>query len=76
MADLETTIRELLGDSINRLDQFQKEQVAKITRKVEDFTRSAIREEIQRMEGEIADLRARIARLEAERVEATEQVES
>ncbi|MGH9457418.1 MAG: hypothetical protein ACRD2J_07225 [Thermoanaerobaculia bacterium] len=75
MANLESMLRDVLGDSWGRLDHFQKEQVAKITGKVEDLARQAVRDEIQRLSGEIADLRARVARLEEERVEAAEQVE-
>lgn len=74
MADLDATLRELFGDSLNKLDQFQKDKVERITQKMNEMVRGAVREEIQKLTAEVADLRARVARLEEERVEATDHV--
>lgn len=74
MAEFDAMLRELFGDSINRLDQFQKDQVSRITQKVHEIVRGAVREELQKLTAEVSDLRARVARLEAERVEATDHL--
>ena len=62
-------LREVLGDSWNKLTQFQGDQVKKLTNRFGDLTREALKEELARLNGEINDLRARVAKLEAERAE-------
>lgn len=74
MADLDATLRELFGDSLSKLDQFQKDKVQKITAKMHEMVRAAVRDELQKLREEVSDLRERVARLEAERVEATDHV--
>jgi len=75
--DFESMLREVLGDSWNKLTQFQSDQVKKLTNRFSDLTREALKEELARLNGEINDLRARVARLEAERAEnAAESVET
>jgi polyhydroxyalkanoate synthesis regulator phasin len=74
--DFESMLREVLGDSWNKLTQFQGDQVKKLTNRFSDLTREALKEELARLNGEINDLRERVARLEAERAEkAAESVE-
>jgi polyhydroxyalkanoate synthesis regulator phasin len=67
--DFESMLREVLGDSWNKLTQFQSDQVKKLTNRFSDLTREALKEELARLNGEINDLRARVAKLEAERAE-------
>ena len=67
MADMEQMLRELLGDSYNKLSQFQADQVKKITDRVRDMAREAVKEDIGRLATEIMELRSRVARLESER---------
>ena len=75
--DFETLLRDIFGDSWNKLTQFQGEQVKKVTTRFGELTREALKEELTRLNTEIADLRARVAKLEAERAEkAAESVES
>ena len=67
--DFESMLREVLGDSWNKLTQFQGDQVKKLTNRFSDLTREALKEELVRLNGDIHDLRERVARLEAERAE-------
>jgi polyhydroxyalkanoate synthesis regulator phasin len=67
--DFESMLREVLGDSWNKLTQFQGDQVKKLTNRFSDLTREALKEELVRLQGEINDLRERVAKLEAERAE-------
>jgi BMFP domain-containing protein YqiC len=76
MSEFEQMLKDLLGGPLNRLDQMQKEQVGRLMTKAQDLAREAVREDFQKLTSEVADLRARIARLEAERAEsASESVE-
>lgn len=67
--DFESMLREVLGDSWNKLTQFQDDQVKKLTNRFGDLTREAMKEELARLNTEINDLRTRIAALELERAE-------
>jgi hypothetical protein len=74
-ADFEQLLKDVFGESLSRLNSFQSEQVKRLQQKVHDMARDAIREDLARLQGEITDLRARVATLEAERVQqAADQV--
>jgi hypothetical protein len=68
--DLESLLKEVFGEPLSRLTQFQSDQVKKLTTRLQDMAREAVKEELTKMHSEIIDLRARIARLEQERVES------
>jgi uncharacterized protein YPO0396 len=70
MSEFETMLRDLLGGPLSRLDQMQKEQVGRLMARAQDLAREAVKDDIQKLTTEVADLRERIARLEAERAEA------
>jgi polyhydroxyalkanoate synthesis regulator phasin len=73
--DFEQLLRELFGEPLSRLSQFQSEQMNKLMAKLNEIAREAVRDDLGRLQTEIDDLRARVAELEAERVRATtEQV--
>jgi uncharacterized coiled-coil protein SlyX len=67
--DFESMLREVLGDSWSKLTQFQTDQVKKLTNRFGELTREAIKDELARLNTELTDLRARVAKLEAERAE-------
>ncbi|HEY0593599.1 MAG TPA: hypothetical protein VGF40_17640 [Thermoanaerobaculia bacterium] len=73
MSEFESMLKDLLGGPLGRLDQMQKEQVGRIMAKAQDLAREAVREDLQKLSAEVADLRARVARLEAERAEAASE---
>jgi uncharacterized coiled-coil protein SlyX len=67
--DFESMLREVLGDSWNKLTQFQSDQVKKLTNRFSDLTREAIKDELAKLHADLNDLRTRVAQLEAERAE-------
>ncbi|MEO8216712.1 MAG: hypothetical protein ABI718_06480 [Acidobacteriota bacterium] len=67
LKDLLGESRELFGESAEKLSRFQAEKMAKLTGKIQNLAREALKPEITRMTSEIADLRGRIAELEANR---------
>jgi hypothetical protein len=71
--DFETLLRDIFGDSWNKLTQFQGDQVKKVTNRFNDLAREAMKDELTRLQTEISDLSARVAKLEAERAEAASE---
>jgi hypothetical protein len=51
-------------------EQLVKDQLGKVTGKLQDVARDAVKEELTKLTQEVADLRARVARLEQERAQA------
>jgi uncharacterized protein YPO0396 len=74
--DFETALREILGDSWNKLTQFQSDQVKRLTSRFGELTRDALKDELARLNAELTDLRARVAKLEAERAEKANELVS
>jgi polyhydroxyalkanoate synthesis regulator phasin len=75
--DFEQLLREVFGDSLTRLTQFQSDQVKKLTTRLADMAREALKDDLSRLHAEIGELRSRVAVLEQERAQnAAESVES
>jgi hypothetical protein len=73
--DFEQLLKDVFGEPLSRLTQFQSEQVAKLTAKLQEIAREAVKEDFTRMQTELTEVRTRLARLEEERAEsAAEQV--
>jgi len=51
-------------------EQLFKDQLAKLTGRLQELSREAVKEEFTRLTQEVSDLRARVAVLEKERAEA------
>lgn len=69
-ADLEQLLKDLFGEPLSRLTQFQSEQMKKLQGKLQELAREAVKDELTRLHSEVAELRARVATLESERVQA------
>jgi uncharacterized protein YPO0396 len=69
-SDFEQLLREVLGESVNRLTQFQSDQMKRLQAKFQELAREAIKDDLMKLHAEVADLRSRMATLEAERVQA------
>jgi predicted nuclease with TOPRIM domain len=67
--DFEQLLKDLFGDSLNRLTQYSSEQTQKLQTRLQDFAREALKDELTKIHTEVNDLRARVAELEKERVE-------
>jgi predicted nuclease with TOPRIM domain len=67
--DFEQLLKDLFGDSLNRLTQFSSEQTQKLQARLQEFAREALKDELTKLHAEVSDLRERVAELEKERVE-------
>jgi hypothetical protein len=59
---------QMMHDVFGGLTQFSSEQMKKLQAKSQEFAREALKDELTMLHAEIADLRSRVATLEAERV--------
>ena len=76
-ADFEQLLRDLFGDSLNRLSQFQTDQVKRLQTKLQEMAREALKDELAKVHTELHELRERVATLEAERAQnAAESLQS
>ncbi|HJQ36208.1 MAG TPA: hypothetical protein VKB93_03625 [Thermoanaerobaculia bacterium] len=58
-------------------EQLFKDQLGKVTGRMQDLVREAVKEEFTRLHQEVGELRTRVARLEQERAEkAAESLEA
>ena len=58
-------------------EQLFKDQLTKVTGRVQEFAREAVKDELAKLHQELGELRARVARLEQERAEkAAESLEA
>ena len=66
---------QFVKDVFGGITQFSAEQMNRLNSKLTELARDALKDDLAKLQGEIVDLRARVATLEAERVEASaEQV--
>ncbi|HEY0159423.1 MAG TPA: hypothetical protein VGF28_19205 [Thermoanaerobaculia bacterium] len=61
--------KEVFGEPLSRLGQFQSDQLGKLTARLQEIAREAVREDLARLGTEVTELRARLARLEEERAQ-------
>jgi polyhydroxyalkanoate synthesis regulator phasin len=75
--DFEQLLKDLLGDSFTRLNQFQTEQVQRLQSKLHEIAREALKDELAKLQTDVAELRARVTTLEEERARnAADSLES
>lgn len=68
--DFETLLKDIFGEPLSRLNQFQSDQLGKLTSRLQDIAREAVKEEFTKLQSEVTDLRTRLARIEQERAQA------
>lgn len=69
--DFEQFFKDIFGESpVNRLTQFQSEQMKRFMDRAHDIAREALKEDIGRINTELNELRQRVAVLESERAQA------
>jgi uncharacterized protein YPO0396 len=68
--DFEQLLKDVFGEPLSRLTQFQSDQLGKLTARLQEIAREAVKDDLAKMTTEIADLRSRLARLEEERAQA------
>ena len=67
--DFEQTLKDLFGEPLSRLTQFQGEQMQKLQNKLQELAREAIKEDFAKLHTELTELRSRVAVLESERAQ-------
>lgn len=68
--DFENLIKDVFGEPLSRLTQFQSDQLGKLTSRVQEIAREAVKDDLARLTTEVAELRSRLARIEQERAQA------
>lgn len=68
--DFETLLKDVFGEPLSRLSQFQSDQLGKLTSRLQDIAREAVKDDFTKLQQEVAELRTRLARIEEERAQA------
>ena len=75
--EFEQLLKDVFGDSLTRLTNFQSDQLGKLTAKLQEIAREALKDDFAKLHTEISDLRSRLTTLEKERAEkAADSLES
>jgi hypothetical protein len=69
--DFEQLLKDVFGEPLSKISQYSTEQRQRMQAKLQEFAREAIKDELAKLHQEIAELRARMAVLESERVQAS-----
>ena len=68
--DFESLLKDVFGEPLSRLSQFQSDQLGKLTTRLQDLAREAVKDDIAKLQHEVTELRSRLARIEQERAQA------
>lgn len=68
--DFESLLKDVFGEPLSRLSQFQSDQLGKLTARIQDMAREAVKDDFAKLHQEVAELRTRLARIEQERAQA------
>lgn len=68
--DFEQLLKDIFGEPLSRLTQFQSEQLGRLTNRLGEIARDAVKDDLTKLQQEVTDLRTRLARLEEERARA------
>ena len=68
--DFEQLLKEVFGEPLSRLTQFQSEQLGRLTNRLQEIAREAVKDDFTTLRQEVAELRTRLAVLEEERAQA------
>ena len=68
--DFETLLKDIFGEPLSKLSQFQSDQLGKLTTRLQEIAREAVKDDLAKLQQEVAELRTRLARIEEERAQA------
>ncbi|HUR82672.1 MAG TPA: hypothetical protein VM733_18065 [Thermoanaerobaculia bacterium] len=68
--DFETLLKDIFGEPLSRLSQFQSDQLGKLTSRLQEIAREAVKDDIGKLQQEVTELRTRLGRIEQERAQA------
>jgi uncharacterized protein YPO0396 len=75
--DFEQLLKDVFGEPLNKLTQFQSDQLGKLTARLQEIARESVKEDLTRLQQDVAELRTRLGQLEEERAQAAaDSVES
>ena len=75
--DFEQLLKDVFGEPLSRLSQFQSDQLGKVTARLQEMAREAVKEDLTKLQQEVTELRARVTVLEEERAQhAADSLES
>jgi len=69
--DFEQLLKDVFGEPLSKITQYSSEQLQRMQSRLQELAREAIKDELAKLHQEIAELRARVAVLESERVQAS-----
>jgi polyhydroxyalkanoate synthesis regulator phasin len=67
--DFEQLLKDVFGDSLDRLTQLSSEQKQRLQSRLQDMARDALKEDLTKLHTEVNDLRERVATLEKEKID-------
>ena len=67
--DFEQLLKDVFGDSLDRLTQFSSEQKQRLQSRLQDMAREALKDELTKLHSEVNDLHERVAAMEKEKIE-------
>lgn len=67
--DFEQLLKDVFGEPLDRISKFSSDQTQKMQTRLQEFAREAVKDELTKLHAEVADLRARVAELEKEKIE-------
>ena len=68
--DFESLLKDVFGEPLSRLSQFQSDQLGKLTARIQDMAREAVKDDLAKLQQELSEMRSRLARIEQERAQA------
>jgi predicted nuclease with TOPRIM domain len=67
--DFEQLLKDVFGDSLDRLTQFSSEKKQRLQSRLQEMAREALKDELTKLHTEVNDLRERVAALEKEKID-------
>jgi uncharacterized protein YPO0396 len=68
--DFEQLFKDIFGEPLSKLSQFQSDQLGKLTARLQEIARDAVKDDLTKLQHEVAEMRSRLARIEQERAQA------
>lgn len=67
--DFEQLLKDVFGEPLSRLTQFQSDQLGKLTARLQEIAREAVKDDFTKLHTELNELRTRLTTLERERAQ-------
>jgi hypothetical protein len=67
--DFEHLLKDIFGEPLSKLSQFQSDQLGRLTGRLQEIAREAVKDDFAKLHTEIGELRTRLATLERERAQ-------